>query len=324
GTVQKAVERTGYADFWELYKRNVLPKETKNYVPIILAITIMSKNPAQYGLSDVQMDAPAASDAVTIDYPVDLRLVAECVDSSVDQLQALNPSLLRMTTPKDEAFTLHLPVGTKDKFEQQIAAIPLEKRVLWRFHRVQPGDTLASIARKYHVSAEAISEANDLRDDEVKADAKLIIPVATSRSRETASAETAGSGGYSKHATVYKVRKGDTVESVADDFSVPAEKVRKWNHLASNKLTPGRVLHIYKPLGEVEEAHTRTSSKHGNSAPELSAKNSSKKVLHHTVKRGETLTSIASQYKITVSELKKENPKVEAKLRPGDVLVIRR
>jgi membrane-bound lytic murein transglycosylase D len=333
GTVQKAVERTGYADFWELYKRNVLPKETRNYVPIILAITIMSKNPAQYGLTDVEMEAPASSDSVTIDYPVDLRLVAECVDSSVDQLQALNPSLLRMTTPKDEAFTLHLPIGTKDKFEQQIASIPLEKRVLWRFHRVQPGDTLASIARKYHVSAHAISEANDLHDEEMKADAKLIIPVATSRGKEAASEETASSGGYSKHATAYKVRKGDTVESVADDFSVPAEKVRKWNHLSSNKLTAGRVLHIYKPTGEAEEASTRKSShssKPSKSAPELSEKSSSKKattnakVVHHTVKRGETLTSIANQYKVTVAALKKENPKVEAKLRPGDVLVIRR
>src|SRR5579864_4455882 len=92
GNVQQAVQRTGYADFWELYKRNVLPKETKNYVPIILAMTIMSKNPGQYGLEGVQVDPPQKYDVVTVNYPVDLRLVSECVDVPVEQLVDLNPS----------------------------------------------------------------------------------------------------------------------------------------------------------------------------------------------------------------------------------------
>ena len=101
GNVQAAVRRTGYADFWELYRRNVLPQQTKDYVPIILAMTIMAKNPDKYGLSDVRPDAPEQADKILIDYPVDLRLVAECVDTSVETLAELNPSLLRLTTPKD-------------------------------------------------------------------------------------------------------------------------------------------------------------------------------------------------------------------------------
>ena len=100
GTVQNAVKRTGYADFWELYRRNVLPKETRNYVPIILAVTIMAKNPAQYGLDSVVKEKPVPFDTVKIDYPIDLRLAAECVDATAEQLLDLNPSLLRMTTPK--------------------------------------------------------------------------------------------------------------------------------------------------------------------------------------------------------------------------------
>ncbi len=329
-TVQRAVERTGYADFWELYKRNVLPYETRNYVPIIIAITIMSKNPQQYGLDNVQFEVPLASDSVAIDYPVDLRLVAECVDSSVTTLQELNPSLLRMTTPKDQQFTLHLPAGTKEKFEQQVAGIPMEKRVLWRFHRVQPGDTLASIARKYHVSAEAISDANNLPDDEVLADAKLIIPVAPAKNKEGAVSDA---GSYSKHATAYKVRKGDTISSIADDFAVPADKIRRWNHLTGDLVKPGRVLHIYKPSGEEEDAAGSSPPRHAKAAPELSTrkassttsskKESAKSITHHTVKRGETLTSIASQYNTTVAELKKKNPTI-AKLRAGDVLLIPR
>src|SRR6202008_2002662 len=91
GGVQSAVRRTGYADFWELYKRNVLPKETRNYVPIILAVTIMAKNPAQYGLDSIVKDKPVPYDTIRINYPIDLRLVAECVDVSAADLQDLNP-----------------------------------------------------------------------------------------------------------------------------------------------------------------------------------------------------------------------------------------
>src|SRR6266404_9042800 len=93
GTVQSAVRRTGYADFWELYKRNVLPKETRNYVPIILAVTIMAKNPVQYGLADLKLEPPEQYDVVTVDYPADLRLIAECVDTPVERLILLNPGL---------------------------------------------------------------------------------------------------------------------------------------------------------------------------------------------------------------------------------------
>src|ERR1700734_528441 len=144
GTVQAAVKRTGYADFWELYRRNVLPKETRNYVPIILAVTIMAKNPSQYGLDEVAMEHPADSDSVTIGYPVDLRLVAECVGSTSSELQDLNPSLLRLTTPRVGQFELHLPAGTRDQYETTIASIPTGMRVWWRYPTVHSGDTLAS------------------------------------------------------------------------------------------------------------------------------------------------------------------------------------
>src|SRR6266550_3136835 len=141
GRVQSAVRRTGYADFWELYRRNVLPKETRNYVPIIVAVTIMAKNPAQYGLDQLETEKPIAYDTVKIDYPVDLRLVAECVDAPAATLQELNPSLLRWTTPKNQEFELRLPAGTKASYLSAIQAIPQDMRVWWRYHKIAPGDT---------------------------------------------------------------------------------------------------------------------------------------------------------------------------------------
>lgn len=247
GNVQQAVKRTGYADFWELYKRDVLPVETKNYVPIILAMTIMSKNPAQYGLDDVTPDTAEKYDRVAVDYPVDLRLVAECVDTPVEQVAELNPSLLRRTTPKDEPFELRLPDGTKEKYLGAIAAIPKDKRVLWHYHKVESGDTLASLAKKYHTTERSISAANSLNGPELLADSKLIIPMTGAAPRE-------GVIAYSKRPSRYKVRKGDTVLSVADDFGVPPEKLRRWNRLKGNDLRRGKLLVIYKPLapGEVD------------------------------------------------------------------------
>jgi len=116
GTVQAAVKRTGYADFWELYRRNVLPQETRNYVPIILAVTIMAKNPDQYGVAGLVKDKPIPYDTVKIDYPIDLRLVAECVDSSAADLQDMNPSLLRLTTPKDQRLSCIFPRELQSSF----------------------------------------------------------------------------------------------------------------------------------------------------------------------------------------------------------------
>ncbi len=341
-TVQRAVERTGYADFWELYRRNVLPRETRNYVPIIIAVTIMAKNPSQYGLEDVVMDKPPAVDQVKIDYPVDLRLVAECTDTPLATLQDLNPSLLRMTTPKEGEFTLNVPAGTAEKFEKTIAAIPQEMRVWWRYHTVEPGETLSRIAAKYHTTSAAIAQVNSLNTDaELQTDAKLIIPVTPGRQVDKLT--------FSNRATRYKVRKGDTVLSIADDFGVPAERLRKWNHLRGNSVKAGRVLRIYRPTGDTrEEASThrsirdrgkkttvagsreRTSGDREKASDDVdkSRRSSnlqavSSKTVRHKVKRGETLTSIANSYNTSVAQLKKDNKLEADNVKAGQVLLIK-
>lgn len=249
GNVQQAVRRTGYADFWELYKRNVLPKETKNYVPIILAYAIMSKNPAQYGLDKLQPEQPLQTDTVKVNYPVDLRLVAECVDVPVEKLIDLNPSLLRMTTPKNANFDLRLPAGTKDKYQAAVAAIPPDKRVFWRYHKVEQGETLDAIAQKYRTTPQSIAQANNLDSDELSTETKLIIPVNSVRSTPVTGKLT-----YSRKPTRYIAHRGDTIVSVADTFGVPPEKVRSWNHLTGNEIHKGKVLVIYRPVLSSEPA----------------------------------------------------------------------
>jgi membrane-bound lytic murein transglycosylase D len=275
GTVQRAVQRTGYADFWELYRRNVLPGETRNYVPIILAMTIMAKNPTQYGLDHLSVDSPTAFDTVRIHYPIDLRLVAECTDSSTATLQELNPSLLRMTTPNDMDFELRLPAGSAERFQSTVAAIPEEKRVSWRYHRVESGETLSDIARRYHTTATAIAEANNLDGSELTRELRLIIPVSPARVASEAPSHSSAQS-YSKHPVRYTARKGDTVLTVADDFGVPAEKVRQWNHLGGNTLHAGSSLTIFKPAS----ASSTTTSGKGHSTSSAKGKRGGKANSH--------------------------------------------
>jgi membrane-bound lytic murein transglycosylase D len=168
-----------------------------------------------------------------------------------------------MTTPKDMDFELHVPRGTAEKFTAAVDAIPEDMRVYWRFHRVENGETLSDVARRYHTTTTAIAEANNLEGTELVKDSKLIIPVSPVKASvvETgSSAHSSSSVGYSKHASRYTVRKGDTVLSVADDFGVPAEKVRQWNRLKGNALRPGRSLTIFKPAGAVLERTSESVS----------------------------------------------------------------
>jgi membrane-bound lytic murein transglycosylase D len=251
GNVQKAIERTGYADFWELYKRNVLPRETRNYVPIIVALTLIAKDAAHYGIQ-AEPEGPIPTDVVKPGRAIDLRLVAETIDVDVETLRGLNPSLLRLATPNDPSFELHLPQGTAEKFSAEIADIPPDKWVSWRRHRVEAGETLTTIAKKYRVKPVAIAEANNLeRGAALEPGEKLIIPAAQAQSEAK------------RRVVSYRVRKGDTLGGIADRFSVDTEDVRKWNRMRSNHVRRGMVLRIYTLGGapEVMSARHRTKSR---------------------------------------------------------------
>jgi membrane-bound lytic murein transglycosylase D len=156
-----------------------------------------------------------------------------------------------MATPDDPSFELHLPAGTAEKFSAEIADIPADKWVSWRRHRVEAGETLTSISKKYHVTPVAIADANSLdRRAALDPGEKLIIPAA-------APSET------KRRLVTYRVRKGDTFLGIADRFSVEPDDLRKWNRLKSNHVGRGMVLRIYTLGGtpEAKTSRTRTASK---------------------------------------------------------------
>ena len=244
GYVQRSVMRTGYADYWELYRRNALPQETKNYVPGIIAAIIMAKNPKQYGLEGLVPDPAVVSDTVSVDYVVDLRLVADLTDASVGEIVALNPSLLRMTTPGDTDFDLHLPTGTRDAFLKRIKDIPEDKRTSWRFHVVRAGESLDSIATSFHGRPAEIAAANAITADAaVTTGEELIVPVPAAIALP--------------HPLHYTTKAGDTLVTVADRFNVSVEDLRRWNHLSSSKIAPRRLLLVSQPIRLAPVTHVR-------------------------------------------------------------------
>jgi membrane-bound lytic murein transglycosylase D len=316
GTVQHAIERTGYADFWELYRRNVLPKETKNYVPIILALTLVSKDPARYGV-EFDPEPPLKADDVKPGQPIDLRLVAETIDTDLDTLRALNPQLLRLVTPADPEFALHLPEGTGDLFFSEIAAIPSDKWLSWRRHKVEAGETLPAVAKRYHILPVEIVKANGLpAGSPLEEGQKLIIPA-------THSEATVG------RLIRYRVRRNDTAASIADEFDVSVAELRKWNGLRSNHIARGVRLKIY-PGGMTpspqtkppETSPTTIAARHSGAGGSTVPEARSSPVVHH-VKAGETLWSIAKAYRTTVEAIQSANNYLFSRpLQVGDTLTI--
>lgn len=172
GAVDRAVERTGYADYWELLKRHALPKETGNYVPIILAMTIMAKNPSDYGLENVDTDLPVGYDTLHLTAPTNLNLIADATMQPVSMIRDLNPSLLRTVAPID--FEVHVPKGSGESAQAALDTVPAGNRLAWRLHHVEAGDTLAGIAKTYHLTPERIMAVNRGADSLESGDVLLI------------------------------------------------------------------------------------------------------------------------------------------------------
>jgi membrane-bound lytic murein transglycosylase D len=308
--VIKGIQRTGYADFWELYKRNALPKETKNYVPIILALAMVAKEPARYGIH-VTPEAPPKTDTLKPGHSLDLRLAADSIDVDLETLRALNPILVRLVTPDDSNFELHLPPGTRAKFVTQMAAVPADKWTIWRLHLVESGETLAEVGRHYHLTPKAIAGANNLdAHDPLSVGAKIIIPT------DPAAAKLVR----------YRVQKGDTLEGIAARYDCSVEELKRWNSLRTNRAPRGARLKIY-PGGVIPSPRRSANKESKEAEPKLkatSSKDSGKgEARHYRVKPGETLFSIAQAFRTTVAALRKWNPSLAGRpLEAGDLLTI--
>ena len=162
------------ADFWELRSRGVLPAETTNYVPIILAMTIMEKNAAEYGLDSIQMDPPLDYDSVELSAKTSFALVSDITETPLSELAALNPAVLRSAAPA--GYSLRVPKGSGIPLMAALQLVPPDRRDAWRMHLVGDSETLADIAKRYAVTPSSIASTNHLASPQAEAGDRLLIP----------------------------------------------------------------------------------------------------------------------------------------------------
>jgi membrane-bound lytic murein transglycosylase D len=173
--VERAVQRTGYADFWELYARNVLPRQTANYLPIILALTIMAKNPKDYGIDNVAPDPPIEYDTVEFPASTHLNLIADLLDRPLPVIRDLNPGILWLMAPPRHP--VRVPKGSANRLLAALDLIPPEKRASWRVHRVTAGESLPTVARLYRIPEKSVVQANPTVSEPLAGDL-IVVPLA--------------------------------------------------------------------------------------------------------------------------------------------------
>ena len=265
GRLQRAIKTANLNDFWGLAEKpRALPHETREYVPMILAAIVIARNPAQYGF-EFDPEAALAFESVTLPRPVDLRRVAEWTETTIDEIQTLNPELRRWTTPvRDTQYELRVPPGTKDIVLSRLDASPTADLASLKYYTVKHGDTLALVARKLNVSKPDLAEANYLPvSARLTAGDRLIvpheatvlmaaradrgIPVADARRTVNEAGQLAEATPTNRVRVSYQVKSGDTLASVARLFQTTVVSIKTWNpRLPNDRLTTGQRLTVYR------------------------------------------------------------------------------
>lgn len=322
--IERAIQRTGERDFWTLAQRRYLPRETRSYVPLILAAAIIAKNPEAYGFA-----RPAGTtmeyDVAELDHPVDLETAAKSAGTTVDEMKLLNPELRHWVTPLDrERYPLKIPKGSRAAFDVALAAIPEGERVRFGAHVVERGDTLSKIARRYGTTIEALASANNMRSRTmIHPGQVLTVPVPpgalaarwSSQGREfrEASRESIPEGDQE----IYVVARGDTLGAIAESFRMSLTELRALNDLppGSSRIRAGQRL--------VVSSRPETAPR-AERSPRAAAPTASGAGRTYTVRSGDTLGAIAEAHGIGLSTLRRVNGMGSRATRiyPGQELVV--
>ncbi|NIN72912.1 MAG: LysM peptidoglycan-binding domain-containing protein [Gemmatimonadetes bacterium] len=253
GRVRRSVQRSGSDDFWTLSRRRYLRRETRNYVPKLIAAALIAKQPEHYGFFGIETAEPMAYDVVQVPDATSLDVIADAAGVPVAQVMELNPQILRGVTPPGQRYSVRVPPGTGHDFALHYAQVAPSERVTWVQHVVRRGDTLSEIAGLYGVSVSAIRAANPgVRARQLRIGQRLIIPRA-GRLPRYASATTVRrsvpvrmeprppQGPY----VTYRVQTGDSLWAIAKRYEVTARDLMLWNGLTTSRIYPGDEVRIY-------------------------------------------------------------------------------
>ncbi len=314
-SVDRAIRRShGIRNFWKI--RRFLPRETRNYVPQYIAVTMIAMNPKEYGFADSLAPPEPPCDTVKIPESVDLRVLAEATGMNYDSLKTMNPELVHGVTPPSYpggGYPLLVPKGMGPVFAADYQKIPASQRLTWAFHTVRYGESLWTIARAYGVSLTALRMANHLswRRTRINPGMRLMIPVNSSyyvhRAR-TMLADMAydGDGGR-----VHIVRRGETLSGIAHAYRTTVSHLKRLNHLSSSLIKPRmRLLIAANGPAPARQARRHTSVVRQDPPARSSSG-------YHIIRRGETLSGIAAAYGVSVSDLKDWNDLAGSRIRAG-------
>lgn len=344
GRVYRAIRRSGSTDFWQI--RKYLPRETRNYVPLYIAVTVMAMNPVGYGFAVMPSEEWQFEEFV-IDECVDLEILAQCAESDVETLRDLNPELLQFSTPPGyKGYKLRIPEGETETFTKNYANIPEEKKRDWIVHVVKKGDVLGKIARKYGVSTELLMETNRLKSiRSLSVGKNLLIPIPTSvvksksypidsrtekkfvstpRSKKKSTRSINTANRVQVHLIV---KNGDSLWEIAQQYGVRVTDLRNWNDISYNsKIFVGETLSIWTSSHTTAEKNVDQNLVQPNKS-KVSEKSSSKKPANnkyalYKIKKGDTLSGIATVFGVSVNNLKQWNKLKSNRIRQGQELRI--
>lgn len=281
------------AMFFRLYDTKFLRRETKDYVPKLIAAALIAKEPARYGFT-VTPGEPIAYDSIVVPTMTGLDVIARLADTTVAAIRELNPQFLRLATPPGVPSVVRLPAGRGPQTVTAYADLPAYKRVTFVEHTVARGETFSGIAKRYHVSLTLLTQANPkLHARSLRPGQRVIVPtggaISGSVARHMAEPVEPASGSRSGY---HRVRRGETLSGIAVEYGVSVRQLRSWNRLRSDQVRAGQRLRV-------------TSSAR----------------VHH-VRRGETLTGLAKRYGVSIQALRDANGLSGDALRAGSTIRI--
>ncbi len=255
GKILRAIKRYKTEDFWELTKFPYLKRETKNFIPKMIAAALIAKNPEEYGFSDILYEEPIRFETVKVPDATDLRVIAGASESTYEELKRLNPELRRWCTPPNYPdYELKIPYGKREVFLRNFSKISPSERITFRRHVVRSGETLSHIALRYRTDIGAIMRMNHIRNKHrIRIGQFLIIPIRGSnkvgrgKAREGLNQERSfiDHGG---RAFIYIVREGDTLWDISHSAGIDLESLCRWNGIRNaSRIYPGDRLKI--PVG---------------------------------------------------------------------------
>lgn len=310
GRVMRAIRKNkkkGKAtDFWSLD----LPRETEAYVPKLLALADMLKNQEEYDFLWPKISNEPVIDIVDVGSQIDLAMAAKLAGLSTKELHALNPGYNRWATDPNGPHRLVLPISKVDSFTLALSQTAENDRLNWVRHKVKSGESLGVIANKYHTTIDVIKRINDMRKSTIYANQHILVPVALkslddyslSADQRLARQQAQQQGA---HKLTHKVTTGDTFWDLSREYKVNLRKLAKWNGMApTDPLIPGRELVVW--VNQVSTAQ---------------AQNAVMRSLTYTVRNGDSLSRIASKFKVKVGDITKWNSLSAKKfLQPGQRL----